>query len=265
MSIEVDCPACGKRLKAPARLAGKRAKCRCGAVLQVPTGNVGTDEPDVLAIEALAGEESAADLKCPSCGVSLMADAQLCTACGYHLATGKRVKMSIETGRAPEGKAKKKSWRKKRNSGEAKQRYSRDLINQIWIVFLLAAVAVVGWMVWGFMEYIRFDPYQQAKDLAAQIQVGITMAEVVEVVGNEPKHVYIYVEPLPGQFGRGLRPRRIEYAPDIAARYSEEELKYGIDFVYLFSTKHVLKIHFEPDGRVSMAEAANVLATLYGL
>jgi len=241
-------------------LAGKRAKCRCGAVLQVPTGNVGTDEPDVLAIEALA-----ADLKCPSCGVLLMADAQLCTACGYHLATGKRVKMSIGTGRAREGKAKKKSWCKKRNSGEAKQRYSRDLMKQIWIVFLLAAVAVVGWMVWGFVEYIRFDPYQQAKDLAAQIQVGRTMAEVVEVVGNEPKHVYIYADSLPGQFSIGLRPRRIEYAPDIAARYSEEELQYGIDFVYLFSTKHVLKIHFEPDGRVSMAEAANVLASLYGL
>ena len=38
MKITVTCQKCGKSLKAPPSLAGKRAKCSgCGAVLQIPT------------------------------------------------------------------------------------------------------------------------------------------------------------------------------------------------------------------------------------
>jgi hypothetical protein len=38
MPIVVPCEHCGCRLKAPDHLAGKRVKCRCGAVVYVPDG-----------------------------------------------------------------------------------------------------------------------------------------------------------------------------------------------------------------------------------
>ena len=38
----LPCPACGKRLKAPTRLAGRKSRCpACGAKLQIPA------EPDI--------------------------------------------------------------------------------------------------------------------------------------------------------------------------------------------------------------------------
>lgn len=36
MPISVSCPACGKRLKVPDELVGRRAKCVCGTVLSIP-------------------------------------------------------------------------------------------------------------------------------------------------------------------------------------------------------------------------------------
>jgi hypothetical protein len=35
-AFTIQCPACGKSLQVPPQLAGKRAKCSCGQVLQVP-------------------------------------------------------------------------------------------------------------------------------------------------------------------------------------------------------------------------------------
>ncbi|KKK74824.1 hypothetical protein LCGC14_2879880, partial [marine sediment metagenome] len=37
MPITVLCPNCGKKLKAPDKVAGKRAKCpSCGQIMQIP-------------------------------------------------------------------------------------------------------------------------------------------------------------------------------------------------------------------------------------
>ena len=36
MDMFVECKECGKRFKAPAEMMGKRAKCKCGAVIEVP-------------------------------------------------------------------------------------------------------------------------------------------------------------------------------------------------------------------------------------
>jgi hypothetical protein len=44
MSIIVPCEHCGRRLKAPDRLAGRQAKCRCGTLILVPRGEAASPE-----------------------------------------------------------------------------------------------------------------------------------------------------------------------------------------------------------------------------
>jgi len=43
MKMEVTCPQCGRRFRAPAELAGKRARCKCGEVLTVPAAESGEE------------------------------------------------------------------------------------------------------------------------------------------------------------------------------------------------------------------------------
>jgi len=45
MSIIVVCEKCGKKLTAPDELRGKRAKCSCGAVIDVPAGPLPEEAP----------------------------------------------------------------------------------------------------------------------------------------------------------------------------------------------------------------------------
>ncbi len=49
MPISLSCSQCGRRLKAPDNLAGRQAKCQCGAVVDVPE-----PEPQELLIESPA-------------------------------------------------------------------------------------------------------------------------------------------------------------------------------------------------------------------
>ena len=49
MSVTVECAQCGKKLTAPDDLRGKRAKCSCGAVIEIPAAvpedSAAADEP----------------------------------------------------------------------------------------------------------------------------------------------------------------------------------------------------------------------------
>lgn len=93
------CQACGKQYAWKAELAGKKAKCKCGQPMTVPT------EPLVEEESALYGfsEEpaaKAAGASCPACGQALAAEAVLCTACGLNLKTGQRLGTQLEAGTA---------------------------------------------------------------------------------------------------------------------------------------------------------------------
>lgn len=49
MPIVVHCPACNRRYQIDEQLSGKRARCPCGATMQVPTGNSGAPDADWVA------------------------------------------------------------------------------------------------------------------------------------------------------------------------------------------------------------------------
>jgi hypothetical protein len=75
------CPACGKRYRWKPELAGRSAKCGCGAKLVVPAE--APVEP--------AAQPDEVQSKCPSCSAPLASGAVLCVNCGYNLKTGQKL------------------------------------------------------------------------------------------------------------------------------------------------------------------------------
>ena len=112
-----SCASCGREFRWKPELAGKKAKCKCGAVVAVPTVAPGA-APAPAAVEhdpfEMAGEPEPAapplqyrsppvaapapvmsgppqQLACPACGAPAIPTAVLCTSCGYNFRTGQRM------------------------------------------------------------------------------------------------------------------------------------------------------------------------------
>lgn len=80
MPIPVTCEACGKSLKVPDKLAGKKAKCpKCREIIRIP----GERKSGPMPVET--------SNDCPSCGRSLGDGDVFCVGCGYDLRTGKKI------------------------------------------------------------------------------------------------------------------------------------------------------------------------------
>lgn len=110
------CMACGKEYRWKPELAGRKAKCGCGAALVVPAERPGGAAPPVAAARAAAVTRPAespasasipvastavpvaapAGAACPSCAASLAPNAVLCVNCGYNLKTGKMLSVVVE-------------------------------------------------------------------------------------------------------------------------------------------------------------------------
>jgi len=264
MHIRVECPACKKKLMAPERLAGKRAKCSCGAVVSVPPLAKQDKEP----LDALLTGETAGKSTCPSCDADMPPGAVLCTACGYNVKTGKRVQPSLAADAgAPAGPPKRLKSSKPTDPRTHEPRFSRDPWAVLKWGFVLATLAGIGWIVWAIVSWVQFDPAQQARDRAEQVKPGMAITEVVQLMGKPPREVFLYEEKETGSgflSGTLLEPRKVKWREDFMTRYDEEDRANGIDFVYRFSTRDHLKISFEPDGTVTDVAAVDVLAHLYG-
>jgi DNA-directed RNA polymerase subunit RPC12/RpoP len=95
------CPSCGKQYKWKPEMAGRSAKCPCGAKLVVPATAPAAPAPPAKtatsAIPLSVEEPVKAELKCPSCGQSLSPEAVLCINCGYNLKTGQMLSVVVET------------------------------------------------------------------------------------------------------------------------------------------------------------------------
>lgn len=89
MPISVKCTDCGKALKAPDALAGKKAKCPdCGATVPIPKATLDAeeihDEPPEFDDEASDSPAAGSNTRqpCPMCGEMIAAAAAKCRFCG---------------------------------------------------------------------------------------------------------------------------------------------------------------------------------------
>lgn len=96
MPISVKCCDCGKALKAPDALAGKKAKCPdCGAVVAVPNTSEellsgGQQEADLDEPADDPGEDITTRKPCPMCGELIASAAAKCRFCGETLSSTAR-------------------------------------------------------------------------------------------------------------------------------------------------------------------------------
>jgi hypothetical protein len=135
-AAKFSCPSCGRQFSWKPELAGRSAKCKCGATIKVPpTASAAPAAPRARAAAAPAADEGnpldaydfsqaeataapakggggrtqgaapAADagLRCPSCSGAMLPGAVICVSCGFNLKTGKRMStvMGVDTGDAP--------------------------------------------------------------------------------------------------------------------------------------------------------------------
>jgi hypothetical protein len=168
-----SCNSCGKQYPWKPELAGKKAKCKCGAVLAIPAKPQAARAPAravaaIPAIPAVEPIEESQAYRCPACKADLSPGSAICISCGYNLQTGEYVNTQVDTGEddaevaAPKKKKKKKAaaaaasaatgqpsatgWigmgktKKERDAAVAANKSST--IKQVTIVLVLAVVVV---------------------------------------------------------------------------------------------------------------------------
>src|SRR5687767_10666338 len=126
-AVKFACPSCKKEYTWKPELAGKKAKCKCGTVIDIPAAppppplpppNVDPfDNPDYMYDFAdepakTAGGTAAApppiptqiDLQsCSNCGGNILPNSVVCLACGFNTKTGKKHKTQVAN-KGPGGK-----------------------------------------------------------------------------------------------------------------------------------------------------------------
>ncbi len=104
-----NCESCGRAYGWKAELAGRNAKCKCGAIMTVPVEPSGAAAPAQVrqataarparaaaAAPAAVATAPAPPAACPSCGSPVSAGAVICLSCGFNVKEGK--KLTTQTG-----------------------------------------------------------------------------------------------------------------------------------------------------------------------
>ena len=125
-TAKFSCPSCGRQFSWKAELAGRSARCKCGATIKVPAEPLPTPAAPARPARAAAAAPAADDgnpldssdfshaepaptaargggraaasapaadaaLRCPSCSGAMLPGAVICVNCGFNLKTGKRM------------------------------------------------------------------------------------------------------------------------------------------------------------------------------
>lgn len=255
MSIPVTCDGCGKRVNAPDRLAGKRAKCKCGSIIDIPSPGVpaggGLDELAAFEarVESVAAGVGISQAACPSCGQPLTSGAVLCVACGFDLRRGTRAATAMETAPddAPSAKPAKTTRTPNLNSPG-----SGTTGRLVKYVIVLACLGGLGFGAYQLKESLTFDPEKQRDEDHAKIYPGMTVEQVVEAMGRKPKEAFTEREPTADKLVQNL-PRRLAYVDNFVQHYDARDLRYGFWFIYRYSERSQLVIYFSSDGKVDSA------------
>jgi hypothetical protein len=258
MPILVQCNGCGKRIKAPDRLAGKRAKCKCGAILAIPAAQPAGQVAAAQTGPQPATHPSANEATCPDCQAPMPDGAVLCTACGFNVQSGQRLSLSVDDAPSSTKRSRPKRKSKGQKSKPQADRTASAAPKIVGLAFSIAKWAVVlglvGGLAWVIKEGLSFSPAQQAQDALNSVYPGMTVQAVVDALGKKPQEVHVYEEkdtsspfPIPVD-------KRAAYRDDFMKNTDAALLKHGFYFVYTFSQRDNLMIHFNPNGKVNSSE-----------
>lgn len=269
MAVVVKCNSCGVRARAKDQLAGKRVRCKCGAVLKIPQLEPMDDVAELSVLEGLEGGGAVAESepRCPGCLALMPAGAVLCTACGYNKQTGRRLSVSVvdaaePTATAPSPneviKARAKSQLNEDRAGRAVQIMIKILV----VAVIVGGVGGVGWII---KSSVAFDPKQQAADAMAKVTPGMTVQQAVDAVGKGPAEVCVIGEQKQaGPLGLTMPvERKIPYQPDFMHVVDYKLLQYGFHFVYKYSLNDVVHIYFDEEGKVLGTELIDPHALIW--
>src|SRR5262245_22136755 len=120
------------------------------------------------------------DQACPSCGTGMPSGAVLCTACGFHTVTGKR--MAVDVGYAQ---------KKRPGSGPPTtlQQVLYGLIKPFFLIVIFGGLGLVGWRM---VTWLNHNPNKHQQETIAKWAVGMTMQQIVDAAGEEPTNTYIW-------------------------------------------------------------------------
>jgi len=188
----ISCDACGKSYSWKPEIAGRRVKCKCGSVINVPAtdpaaaaaasspdnfddlmalgegapvggGGGGGDYAPAVAVPVVAAGRGGS--KCPSCGVNVDPSAVICVNCGQNLKTGKKLKTSKVSdsagaapaaGRAPEYR----SFGVKNVAGESMSAEKKKILA---IGLSLVLVLLIGGVITIIVMGLKNDKEHQAR------------------------------------------------------------------------------------------------------
>lgn len=100
MTGSILCNSCGKQFSARPEYAGRKVKCKCGAVIRVPDAEPDNGQYD-LALSKEEKERQAkiakarAAGKCPECNGAMEKSAEFCVHCGLVVKSGKKLATTL--------------------------------------------------------------------------------------------------------------------------------------------------------------------------
>ena len=206
-----SCETCGKQYPWKPELAGKKAKCKCGAVLNIPAqpqaARAAARAPVAV---AAAPVEEVGGYRCPACKNDLTPGTAICVNCGFDLRSGQYVSTQVDTGddeaeAAPIPKKKKKAagaaksgqvsatgWvgvtkSKREKAAEAEADKSRTM-KQV-IIALVLCVVVVGVVFGG--KFL----FKSGGNKAPAAKMAGDDAEAMELLQNhDPQEAKAFIE-----------------------------------------------------------------------
>jgi hypothetical protein len=272
MASLAKCGKCERKYKVPEHLAGKRVRCKCGAVIAMPrpkpvvevisTGNAIPGELDLSSASGLLSAsgfipEVRPSQPCPSCGAPISAETILCTACGFNTQTGKKVsgvRVNDAGDKTPKAAARKESSRR-----AARDDGMPSIGARIWKLSKFAiALALLGVTTYYIRGAIRHNPGSEAKEVQTRIYPGMTIEQVLKVTERPPREAWTEETD-----NKGF-PRRVplHYSESFMKETPPEKLANGFEFVWRYSERAHLHVLFTEEGKVHSSQIVNPLSAL---
>jgi len=259
MPVAMQCPTCGKKLRAPDGAAGKKVKCPCGAKLIVPEPvAVEAGDEGLVSLDRLAdGAPMAGAATCPECRAVLPDGAVLCTQCGFLLSGGKQLSTNFdEAGNPPAYQPPRGGAPKAETPAKARRGRDPDAAPFNWkaliVVVLLVGVGISGYRWYRVLK--DFDPQKAAQQKLASIKPGMALAQVVTNMG-EPQEVYRFGTGQDHDKDLGFGPLKAHWSMNFLNEYNGR-LSNGFYLLYRFTAGGAWEVHFDDKGIMESVEEA---------